>query len=87
MAYLPTPTGTYQPAKGVVFLVGMIVFGCGTYASIAELVSLFPFHHPSAGILKSDPVVSFPLRQICDVSAIFQAQVNGLLTDPDSWLA
>lgn len=35
--------------NGVVFLVGMIVFGCGTYASIAELVSLFPFHHPSAG--------------------------------------
>jgi hypothetical protein len=34
-------------------------------------------------ILKSDPVVSFPLRQIYDVSAIFQAQVNGLLTDPD----
>ncbi|KAJ6163259.1 hypothetical protein N7497_003238 [Penicillium chrysogenum] len=23
--------------NGVVFLVGMIVFGCGTYASIAEL--------------------------------------------------
>jgi hypothetical protein len=26
--------------NGVVFLVGMIIFGCGTYASIAELVSL-----------------------------------------------
>ncbi|KAJ6189233.1 hypothetical protein N7519_004141 [Penicillium mononematosum] len=27
--------------NGVVFLVGMIVFGCGTYASIAELVDKF----------------------------------------------
>jgi hypothetical protein len=34
-------------------------------------------------IFKSDPVVSFPLRQVYDVAAIFQAQVNGLLTDPD----
>ncbi|KAJ5205849.1 Amino acid transporter transmembrane [Penicillium cf. griseofulvum] len=30
--------------NGVVFMVGMIIFGCGTYASIAELVSPFRFH-------------------------------------------
>lgn len=29
--------------NGVVFLVGMIIFGCGTYSSVAELVSPFPF--------------------------------------------
>jgi hypothetical protein len=27
--------------NGIVFVVGMIIFGCGTYASIAELVSSF----------------------------------------------
>lgn len=32
--------------NGVVFLVGMIIFGCGTYASISELVSPYSFHLP-----------------------------------------
>jgi hypothetical protein len=26
--------------NGVVFLIGVVILGCGTYASVAELVSL-----------------------------------------------